>query len=460
MTTRPRANRRSAPAAPGPDLRYVDSGDATIAYQVAGDGDIPVFVLQPFWVSMDAALTGEIALMSHLARSCRIIIHDRRGTGASDRRPDRLTLDGLVDDIAAVLTDAGVEQAIIAGMGESAPLAVHFVVSHPNRAARLILIDPTLRPLTGPGSTMLLHTLRSKPRAGLRALARTFLDDDAAAAEAATRMARTVDGPTAAALYEAFLGAGAMDILDQIAAPTLLAYGVLDRIVSEDDARATQGMIPDARVGIVTGPAGSDTALREGWIQIRDFLAEARRELAPLPPMTPRPQAQEAKTSAGRRAARGRGATAARDMVIDYVPAGRPAPTQPAMPPAGMVAQPLLTQQPSGRPLMITWGPPQDIPEEAVALNRKGIDQLLIGEIEEALESFRKAVEIAPHYDDAVVNHRELLTRLVQRRVAEWQARQAEEAIAESERRAEQWARRARNARARGPLGRLLRRSA
>jgi hypothetical protein len=92
---------------------------------------------------------------------------------------------------------------------------------------------------------------------------------------------------------------------------------------------------------------------------------------------------------------------------------------------------------------MLAWGPPADVPPKAVQLNREGIDRLLVGEIEEALTLFQQAVEIAPHYEDAVVNHRELLSRLVQRRVSEWQARQAEEVIADAERRAQRWAHRA-----------------
>ena len=92
--------------------------------------------------------------------------------------------------------------------------------------------------------------------------------------------------------------------------------------------------------------------------------------------------------------------------------------------------------------MTVNWGPPADVPPEAVVLNRKGIDQILLGEIEEALESLRQAIEIAPQYQDAIVNHRELLSRLVQRRVAEWEARQAADAMEENERRAERLARR------------------
>ncbi|MER3421694.1 MAG: hypothetical protein C4290_14715 [Chloroflexota bacterium] len=109
------------------------------------------------------------------------------------------------------------------------------------------------------------------------------------------------------------------------------------------------------------------------------------------------------------------------------------------VPPPGMVP-PTVVPTAGAHPVVLTWGPPPDIPEEAIKLNRQGIDQLLIGNIEEALALFQRAMDLAPHYEDAAINHRELLTRLVQKRVAEWQAKQAEEIMAEAERRAQRWA--------------------
>lgn len=447
MTRASRSVRTRSPASAA--TRYVDTGDARIAYRIAGEGDITVLVLQPFWTAMGDVIDDTRGLASYLTRTCRVIVHDRRGTGDSERHPERLTMEALVEDAEAVLTHAGVARAVVLGMGESGPLAVHLAVRRPDRVERLMLVDATLRPITGPGSTMLLHSLRSRPRAGLRTLARTLVDDDAAAAEMGARMAQSVDGPTAARLYEAFLGAGAAPLLPEVAAPTLLAYGVLDRIISEDEAKGMQGVMPNARIGIVQGPAGSDAAMREGWIQIRDFLAEARRGLPPIVPVPLRPVSGSERTRGPDEEAprTGRGRSQPRKP-IDYVPAGRPAPVRPSAAPS-LIPRPVLATQSGGRPVLVAWGPPPNVPAEAVELNRRGVDQLLIGEIESALESFRLAVEIAPHYDDAAINHRELLTRLVQRRVSEWEARQAEDAIAESERRAERWARRARNARRR-----------
>jgi tetratricopeptide (TPR) repeat protein len=372
----------------------------------------------------------------------------------------------MIEDLSAVLQSSGVEAATVMALGEAGPLAVHFAASMPERVSRLVLIDPALRPMKGQGSSMLLHALRSRPKASLRALARTLVDNDEEAAELGAQMAANVDGPTAAKLYEAFLNADAVDVLDEVAAPALLTFGVFDRIVSEDEARNLQSKMANARVSLIEAVAGSEQALKQAHTQVSAFLADTatarpkptdRRRLNPVPT----PDAAET----AKRAPRARAVPPPAVAPVDYVPTVRPsrakhahAPqspmVQPAIMPPGMLPSQMMTQHAGARPIMVAWGPPPDIPKEAVEANRKGIDQLLIGEIEEALNSFQRAIEIAPHYEDALVNHRELLTRLVQRRVAEWQAKQAEEAMAEAERRAKQWAKRAARA---GAFGRLLR---
>lgn len=434
------------------DTRAVESGDARIAYRVKGAGELPVFVLQPFWTSMSDVLDGDRTLGALLAERYRVIAHDRRGTGASQRHPETITLDAMLDDLIAVLDDADTERAVIIGIGEAATLAVHLAAAHPERVTRLALVDATLRPVTGPGSTMLLHSLRAKPRAGLRALARTLVADDDAATAQAARMSHTVDGATAARLYEVYLAAEAAEALPKASAPAQFICGVYDRHVSEDEAATFRSRMADARVAFVGAAAGSDHALDEAWTVLAAFLGE----------VTERPQPRAAAKSPARATARprSRAHTAARSKPADFVPFGPPPGAWTPMP----MPMPAFTQQivgaplasaPAPNPVRIAWGPPQNIPAEAITLNRKGIDQLLIGHIEDALESFRAAVELAPHFEDAVINHRELLTRLVQRRVYEWQTQHVEQAMADAERRAQQWTERNARAKRRG-LGWLL----
>lgn len=443
---------------PASEVRFIDVGDTRIAYRaIPGDG-AAVFVLQPFWIGMDHTVADPRSFVARLTESHRVLIHDRRGTGSSERRPDGLTMEQMTADVVAVLTDAGVRRAILVGMGEAAALAVHVAAARHDRVERLILVDPALRPLTGQGATMLIHTLRRRARGGFEALARSQTSIEAEALALATRMEGVVAGPVAATLYESYLQAETLDHLPAVIAPTLFVCGVTDQLASEDEARTMVEQMAAAEARFIQAPAGSDQALAEAWEIIRSVLGEPSIPEEPddAPPAAPRREREVTRP--------------ATDKLIDFVPAGPaprelpraatvitpPQPYGPSAYGAPMFASPATPVLPAARPIQISWGPPADIPERAIKLNRLAIDKLLIGEIEEALDLFRQVLEIAPHYDDAAVNHRELLSRVVQRRVAQWQVEQAEQAFRESERRAAQIEERARKSRRRGLLGWFL----
>jgi len=394
-------------------VHTIRRGETSIAYRILGSSGPMVLLLQPFWVGVDDVRADLSTFGPHLTGGHRVIVHDRRGTGFSDRRPGQVSVKVQAEDIGAILDEIGVRRVMVVALSEAAPLAVHVAVAYPDRVARLVLVDPHLRPRVGPGSTMLLHTLHSRPRVGLKAFARSLVGDDDAADELATRMNARMDAPTAARLYEAFLQADALSIAANVPAHTLLAFGVHDRLVVEDDARDLQGRFPTARIGLVQGTPGTSDAVREAWVEMQDFLAlrdtaepapdTAPPKLRPIPLAVPR----DAETS-----------------FSDYVPSG--------VPPSIGSLRPAFPTSPIQQPVYVRWGPPAHIPEEAIALNRKAVDHILLGEIEEALTVFQRATEIAPEYEDAQMNYRELLSRLVQRRVAQWQTEQAEMMIAQT----------------------------
>jgi pimeloyl-ACP methyl ester carboxylesterase len=433
MPRRPRA-KQTPTTGDTTEPRIVRRGDTRIAYQVFGEGGPPVLMVQPFWVGIDAVRNDAAMFGPQLSGGHRLIVHDRRGTGASDRRPGRVQIDEQVDDIVAILDDIGVNRVFVVAIAEGACVAVHLAAERPERVARMVLIDPHLRPRVGPGSTMLLHTLHSRPRVGLKAFARSLVEDDRAGEALAEAMSARLDAPTAARLYEAFLQADALAATSSVPARTLLAFGVHDRMVVEEEARELQAQFPAAYIGLVQGTPGTQAAAREAWIQVQNFLTGAAAGDA---------DAADAAASVRPLAVR-----RARDGgVSDYVPSGPPPQTRVRAAPSSSAS--LGAQQ----PLLVRWGPPAEVPREAVEMNRKAVDLILLGQIEEALDLFRKTIELAPDYDDAQINYRELLSRLVQRRVAQWQTQQAEAMLSEAGRQAARYAKRAK----RFSLGRLFR---
>jgi pimeloyl-ACP methyl ester carboxylesterase/DNA-binding CsgD family transcriptional regulator/class 3 adenylate cyclase len=125
------------------ETRYARNGDVNIAYQIVGSGprDL-IFVmgwvshLDMFWEEPHFA-----RFLRRLASFSRLIIIDKRGTGLSDRVPleELPTLHDWMDDILAVMDDAGSAQAVLLGASASGPMSAVFAASYPERTAALII---------------------------------------------------------------------------------------------------------------------------------------------------------------------------------------------------------------------------------------------------------------------------------------------------------------------------------
>ena len=70
-----------------PDIRYVRSGGVAIAYQVVGGGDTDLVFVPDYCSNLVYAWESEYwrPFYERLARSFRLILFDKRGTGLSDR---------------------------------------------------------------------------------------------------------------------------------------------------------------------------------------------------------------------------------------------------------------------------------------------------------------------------------------------------------------------------------------
>src|SRR5271157_4637419 len=80
-----------------------------------------------------------------------VIMIEHRGVGMSrhddagaDLPPEALTIDQVVDDVAAVLDDARVDSAVIYGTSYGAYIAAGVGVRHPDRVWAMILDSPLL----------------------------------------------------------------------------------------------------------------------------------------------------------------------------------------------------------------------------------------------------------------------------------------------------------------------------
>lgn len=100
----------------------------------------PWLVLLP-GIGFDSA--GWDPVVAGLARSFRLVLVDSRGTGASDRLPAMYSVPEMADDVVAVLDDAGIERAHIAGVSLGGMAAQHLAIHHPARVSSLVLACTT-----------------------------------------------------------------------------------------------------------------------------------------------------------------------------------------------------------------------------------------------------------------------------------------------------------------------------
>ena len=127
------------------ETRYVSVGDADVAYQVLGDGPADVLALMPMGNNVDLMWTiPELeSVMTRLSGMCRLIVFDRRGTGASDSVPHGSvpTWEDLAEDAGTVLEAVGSKRASLLGYLETGPMAVLFAAMHPDRVQSLVLVN-------------------------------------------------------------------------------------------------------------------------------------------------------------------------------------------------------------------------------------------------------------------------------------------------------------------------------
>jgi class 3 adenylate cyclase len=126
----------------------VEVGGAEVAYQVVGQGP-PDVVYAAGWGHIDLRWEDPVlaAFLERLASFSRLILFDRRGTGASDAVPDTAmpTWEEWADDLRGVLDAAGSERAVVLAEGDGGPTGLLFTAMQPERVSALILANTTAR---------------------------------------------------------------------------------------------------------------------------------------------------------------------------------------------------------------------------------------------------------------------------------------------------------------------------
>jgi len=122
-------------------VRYARAGDVDVAYQVYGDGPLPVVAIPgaASCVEMMFELAQVRPWLDRWGAFATVAQFDKRGTGQSDRVIGAPSIDERMDDIRAVMDAAGFERAALYGLSEGGPMALLFAATYPERTSAIVL---------------------------------------------------------------------------------------------------------------------------------------------------------------------------------------------------------------------------------------------------------------------------------------------------------------------------------
>jgi pimeloyl-ACP methyl ester carboxylesterase len=276
-----------------PVTRYTRSGDASIAYQVAGEGSLDLLFMTG-WISQVEQLWELPALrrlMERLSVFSRLILFDRRGTGLSDSVGGEHTLEQEARDALAVLDAVGSERTALFTYGLGGPVGALLAAERPERVGALIMYASIARTTWAEDYDWAM-TVEDRAEwtelsvaawgevdgPGLPVLAPSMADDPALAAWFA-RLQRLAASPSEARLL--LNAAAELDVramLPQIRVPALVMHRAQDNAWDPRHSRYLAEHIPGARYVELDGAdsfpfVGDSDAIVE---EIEEFLTGGR----------------------------------------------------------------------------------------------------------------------------------------------------------------------------------------
>jgi pimeloyl-ACP methyl ester carboxylesterase len=277
---------------------YARLGDASVAYQVVGDGDLDV-VFVPEWMTHLELQWQEPAcarFLDRLAAFSRLIVFDKRGVGLSDPIAvgEGSGLDPWMDDVNAVLDAAKSERAAFIGTGAGGPMTMLYAASHPERVSALVCCNTGARfvqgddyPFGAPAGIVdeaVAYTRDTWGSGALFPVGAPSLAESDAARDFHARFQRQAAGPGVAAdMQRTVLGIDVRPILSSIQAPTLVLHRTDDALVDVALGRYLAEHIPGVTYVELPGAdhlyfAGDTTALLQ---EIQTFLTGTPVEIEP-----------------------------------------------------------------------------------------------------------------------------------------------------------------------------------
>jgi pimeloyl-ACP methyl ester carboxylesterase/DNA-binding CsgD family transcriptional regulator len=266
-------------------IHYARSSDGVnIAYLTLGNGPDLVFASNIFGDVHHYYLphphtrfmTDELA-----RRGFRVVRHDLRGMGSSDRDVDDMSLEARVLDVEAVVARLGLDRYYLAGVDGGAAVAAACAAQHPARVAALVLINPYIS-----GRRRLEASPGLQALAGIKSMAQDHWQFTTLTAgnlvtefqnpEHARNLAegfRLAAAPeTWAAYMQSIHEVDLMDTLPRVAAPALVVHDSGFPFGSFEFCQQVAARLPDARFVVVDGDAAAEVGAIDDFLTAIDAI--------------------------------------------------------------------------------------------------------------------------------------------------------------------------------------------
>ena len=241
------------------EIKYARNGGVALAFQVVGDGDVDLVYVSDYVSNLTYGWEYPPwrDFYLHLARSFRLILFDKRGTGLSDHGGQFATLETRMEDLRAVLDAAGSSNPVILSGYEGTGMAVMFAASYPERTRALVLFHAIAKGEGIESESRQQELADLREGWGVQEWCDELLRDGCpslAGSEDHRRWfanwLRVGASPAVAyALNRAFNETDLRDVLPAVRVPTLLLY----RSLYEADTMDVASRIPNARTMRVSG---------------------------------------------------------------------------------------------------------------------------------------------------------------------------------------------------------------
>jgi class 3 adenylate cyclase len=267
------------------ETRFAQTADDVyLAYQAVGSGAIDIVMdLHAFAGNVDLIWDEPDwgPLLTGLTEFARLIIHDRRGSGASTRNTPLPNLETRAADLLTVLDEIGSEAPVLGAGASTGAMHALFAATYPDRTSGLVWNYPRPRLAWAPdypwgqGPDAFKADLvearkwgtsehareqaqnRAAQRLGVPHDQRHTLTVDEDAVRRYARVTRnTISPDVAEELTRILWQTDVREILPSVRAPTALIIGDADAPAEREEAEYVASLMPNATVRVLQGRSG------------------------------------------------------------------------------------------------------------------------------------------------------------------------------------------------------------